>query len=58
MAPSSHCRERSAFRSGRSLPLFPDPGSQGVDAVAFGPGGTTVAVADKDGTVYVWPLAS
>jgi serine/threonine protein kinase len=35
-----------------------DPGSTGVDYVAFGPGGTTLAAADYNGSTYVWDIAT
>ena len=35
-----------------------DPGSAGVQSVAFSPNGTTLAVGDTDGSAYVWNLAT
>jgi WD40 repeat protein len=37
---------------------FADPGSRGVNGVAFGPGGATLAAADGNGQVYLWDVAS
>ena len=34
---------------------FRDPGSKGVDAVAFQPRTRTLAAADKNGQAYLWP---
>lgn len=35
-----------------------DPGSQGVNSVALGPGGTTLATGDEDGSAYLWDTAT
>jgi hypothetical protein len=35
-----------------------DPGSDGVDSVAFGPGGTTLAAADINNRTYLWDIAT
>ena len=35
-----------------------DPGSMGVDSVAYAPGGTTLAAADTNGSTYVWDIAA
>ncbi len=35
-----------------------DPASQGVYAMALGPGGTTLADADDNGSTYVWDTAT
>ena len=34
------------------------PGSEGVDYVAYGPSGTTLAAADDNGNTYVWDIAT
>ena len=34
------------------------PGSEGVDYVAYGPGGTTLAAADDNGSTYLWDIAT
>jgi WD40 repeat protein len=34
------------------------PGSEGVDYVAYGPGGTTLAAADYNGSTYLWDIAT
>jgi serine/threonine protein kinase/WD40 repeat protein len=34
------------------------PGSEGVDYVAYGPGGTTLAAADFNGSTYLWDIAT
>ena len=35
-----------------------DPGSKGVDYVAYEPGGTTLAAANSNGIAYLWKIAS
>jgi WD40 repeat protein len=35
-----------------------DPGKEGVAYVAYGPGGTTLAAADNNGSTYVWDIAT
>ena len=35
-----------------------DPGSQGVQAVAFGRDGATLAAGDADGTTYLWNVST
>ena len=35
-----------------------DSHSKGVTSVAFGPGGTTLAAADKNGKIYLWNIES
>ena len=35
-----------------------NPGSMGVDSVAYAPGGTTLAAADTNGSTYVWDIAA
>jgi serine/threonine-protein kinase len=35
-----------------------DPGSKGVDSVAYAPGGTTLAAADTNGSTYLWDIAT
>jgi serine/threonine protein kinase/WD40 repeat protein len=37
---------------------LPDPGSKGVDSVAYGPGGATLAAADGNGRTYLWDIAT
>jgi WD40 repeat protein len=39
---------------GALMTILSDAGSQGVRAVAFGPGGTTLAASDFNGRVYLW----
>jgi serine/threonine protein kinase len=40
-----------------SLGTISDPGGRGVNSLAFSVMGTQLAVADKNGTTYVWSLA-
>jgi hypothetical protein len=35
-----------------------DPGTKGLYYVASGPGGTTLAAADGNGSAYLWKIAS
>ena len=44
--------------TGASLGTISDPGGHGVKSLAFNLMGTRLAVADKNGTTYVWSLAS
>ena len=44
--------------SGKLAATLSDPGSQGVDSVAFSPDGTLVAAGDSDGTTYLWNVSS
>lgn len=43
--------------TGASLGTIKDPGGDGVNSLAFSMMGTQLAVADKNGTTYVWTLA-
>jgi WD40 repeat protein len=43
--------------TGASLGTISDPGGRGVRSLAFNLMGTQLAVADKNGTTYVWNLA-
>jgi WD40 repeat protein len=43
--------------TGVSLGTISDPGGRGVNSLAFSVIGTQLAVADKNGTTYVWSLA-
>ena len=42
----------------RPIAILTDPGSNGVDSVAFSPAGTTLAVGDSDGRTFLWSLAT
>jgi WD40 repeat protein len=42
----------------RSIATLTDPGSVGVDAVAFSPTGTALATGDHNGSIYLWNLAT
>ena len=44
--------------TGASLGTISDPGGHGVKSLAFNLMGTRLAVADRNGTTYVWSLAS
>lgn|GEM_PF-1403545 len=43
--------------TGASLGTISDPGGSGVNSLAFSMTGAQLAVADKNGTTYVWSLA-
>ena len=43
---------------GALVATLSDAGSQGVRAVAFGPGGTTLAAGDFNGRIYLWDTAT
>jgi WD40 repeat protein len=43
--------------TGASLGTISDPGGRGVKSLAFNLMGTQLAVADKNGTTYIWTLA-
>ncbi len=53
---SSGSRPVIAAGSGSRPIILEDPGS--TAAVAFSPGGTTLAVADRNGSTYVWDVAT
>jgi hypothetical protein len=42
----------------RVIATLTDPRKKGVFAVAFSPGGTTLAAGDNDGSSYLWSLAT
>jgi WD40 repeat protein len=43
---------------GKLIAALPDPGSQGVNSVAFSPDGTILAAGDANGNTYVWDVAA
>jgi WD40 repeat protein len=43
--------------SGQLAAAFANPGSQGVNAVAFAPGGDLLAAADGNGRTCLWQLS-
>jgi serine/threonine protein kinase len=42
--------------SGKLAAILGDPGKQGVEALAFGLGGDSLAAGDADGSTYVWDI--
>jgi hypothetical protein len=40
------------------MATFTDPAGKAVNAVAFGPGGATLATGDSNGTIYLWDTAT
>jgi serine/threonine-protein kinase len=44
--------------TGKITATLADPGSQGVNAMAYSPRGTTLAVGDTDGSTYLWDTAT
>ena len=44
--------------TGKIAATLTGPGSKGVDGVAYGPGGTTLAAADTNGSTYLWDIAT
>jgi WD40 repeat protein len=48
----------SAGPGGKLIAALPDPGSQGVNSVAFSPDGTILAAGDANGNTYVWDAAA
>jgi WD40 repeat protein len=47
----------SGLVGGTFIRALPDPGEQGVEAVAFSPDGMTLATGDKDHSAYLWRLS-
>jgi hypothetical protein len=44
--------------TGAPLGAVRDPGGRGVSSLAFNVAGSQLAVADKNGTIYVWTVTS
>jgi WD40 repeat protein len=47
----------SGLVGGTLIHVLPDPGEQGVEAVAFSPDGATLATGDQDHSAYLWRLS-